>query len=450
MPTNNNDEYELGALGWGTNIAGGAASGALTGAQIPGAGPIGAAVGGVLGGGLGALQSVMQQKALDAEAARQAELEAALEKSAADYDLFRMGSNLATGQRGAESELAARQLAARGNLTAGSSAALQQAAAADSAQAAATQQAEMGIAAQQAKLAQQGMILDQYRTAQDLANGTQPGADIIGSIGSIGTNLAELAGKAQAGWGQAPVAAPAAEAATTARQAPTQDSQIARTLASAEYPSSPDVNFKDPWGFNPMSGPLSMGNGSLPGLLGEPGAAPAFAPSALPTQVAPGLLAPPTSPYAPSGWQPGAGVVGTGVRGGASAVEAQAKEQQQTTEAAAAGVAPTEEEVAALKDYGDPAVIRSMIAGAGSPEEANRIIRDPNLRKGWAATRLKAQDYLQRQRAALEAGGAVTPEALTTLNASPDVQRSLRVLFPDAPAARFVVKNGLVSISLLE
>lgn len=447
MPTNqnqNDDEYQLGGLGWGTNIASGAASGALTGSAL---GPIGAGVGGVLGAGAGVIQSLSQQKALDAEAARQAQLDAELEQAAADYDLFRMGANLATAQRGAAGELAAKQSAARGNLTAGSSAQLQASAAADQAAAAVQGQAEMGMAAQQAKLMQQGQLLNEYRTAQDLANGTEAGADIIGSMGAIGGNLAELAGKAKTGWGQTGSATtPAADPAAAARTVPTADSEMARTLAAQAVPAGgPAVDFKSPWGFQEMAGPMQPYGeaGQLPGLLGAPGAAQAFAPAALPPKAPGALLSPPSAPINPAGWVSGQGIEGTGVRGGASAVQAEARAKADAATAPPV-VAPTAEQEAAIVDYTNVDNIRRDFA-TSSPQELERIITDPNFDKGAAATMMLSRSYLQSKVKSINDAGTATPEVVAQLNADEGIQRSLRIM-TGVPNATLVLKNGLIQI----
>lgn len=165
-------EDQLTGLDWATNIGSGAATGLATGAAF---GPVGMGVGAGLGAGLGVVKSVVQNRELADAAAQQADLDRKLAMKQ-NVDAFQTSSALALGAQRAQAQQEADAQAARMGLTPGSAANLRTAALSQvNAQGAQDRAAGMGAAAA-ADRANREEILNEFNTAQGLANNATSGS----------------------------------------------------------------------------------------------------------------------------------------------------------------------------------------------------------------------------------------------------------------------------------
>ena len=287
---------------WLGGIGAGAASGAATGSVF---GPVGTAVGGIGGALLGALQTSQEEAAYKAAQEQQNALNKQL-ASRDVYDRMLQQQGLQTAGAREEAGLQARQAAARGGLTPGAAAALEAQTQTDVAGALAAQRPSMFLAAQQADLARRNQVLQEFSTAQQLANNSQP-EDWSEALGGL-TKAAALYGSMNKGT-SVPGEVPAGTTSQPSELGATQGTQAARYAAGAVGGAGvTDAMLLPTAGLAGLAG-AAVATPGTPAATPEPAgslppetgvaAAPSPVAGASPTRIAPRKAAPVMGPVAP-------------------------------------------------------------------------------------------------------------------------------------------------------
>ena len=232
------DDEEIegyGAGQWLTGIGGGAASGAVTGGTI--GGPWGAVIGGVVGAGAGAVSTGLSEEEYRKAQEQQNALNADLgDRSIYDNLIAQQGQREALTREA--NQVAAQQAAARGNLTPGSTIALQRNVERDQALAAGMERGSLYNAAQQMDLARRNQVLEEYGVAQSLANNAAPSDNFNKSMGALTAAASEYGTYASSKETTADATAPIARDESIALD-PT-GAQVMKNV-SAQAVTSPEV-----------------------------------------------------------------------------------------------------------------------------------------------------------------------------------------------------------------